>query len=192
MRGCFAPLTVERKMNKREVAEELECSTRQVEKYVGAGRLAIVEYRKGKSGREGVYNPAAVAMLKVELERERAEVIGNPPPVSALATTHKPAPPQALALVEQITAGIERQHTDAAQIVSVLESLRDLMRSHDGLGEVALKLTLSVSEASRLSGFSKDALRDAIRAGELKAKIIAGRRGWTIKRPDLESYVSKL
>jgi excisionase family DNA binding protein len=54
------------------------------------------------------------------------------------------------------------------------------------------KLTLSVAEAAQLSGFTKDALRDAIGAGKLKAKIVKGRRGWTIKREDLDSYVKKL
>lgn len=54
------------------------------------------------------------------------------------------------------------------------------------------KLTLSVAEAAQLLGFTKDALREAISAGKLKAKIIKGRRGWTIKREDLNAYVRKL
>jgi excisionase family DNA binding protein len=57
---------------------------------------------------------------------------------------------------------------------------------------VADKLTLSVAEASQLSGFSRESLREAINAGTLKAKTVKGRRGWTIKREDLNAYVKKL
>jgi excisionase family DNA binding protein len=54
------------------------------------------------------------------------------------------------------------------------------------------KLTLSLTEASLLAGFSRESLREAIGAGKLKAKIVKGRRGWTIKREDLDAYVRKL
>ena len=55
---------------------------------------------------------------------------------------------------------------------------------------VADKLTLSLVEASQLSGLSRGHLREAIEAKKLKARIIG--RGWKVKRDDLDLYVKKL
>ncbi len=55
---------------------------------------------------------------------------------------------------------------------------------------VADKLTLSLVEASQLSGLSRGHLREAIEAKKLKERIIG--RGWRVKRDDLDSYVAKL
>ncbi len=55
---------------------------------------------------------------------------------------------------------------------------------------VADKLTLSLVEASQLSGLSRGHLREAIQAKKLKARIIG--RGWKVKRDDLDLYVKKL
>jgi excisionase family DNA binding protein len=55
---------------------------------------------------------------------------------------------------------------------------------------VADKLTLSLVEASQLSGLSRGHLREAIEAKKLKARIIG--RGWRVKRDDLDLYVKKL
>ncbi len=52
------------------------------------------------------------------------------------------------------------------------------------------KLTLSLSEASHLSGLSRGYLQQAIKAGKLKAKILG--RGWRVKRNDLDNWVKKL
>ena len=86
------------------------------------------------------------------------------------------------------------RHVDYGPLVAVLERLKiapseDLVPPRVPLPD---KLTLSVAEAARLTGLSPDSLRDAIKAGRLKAKIVKGRRGWTIKREDLEAWVRKL
>jgi excisionase family DNA binding protein len=51
-------------------------------------------------------------------------------------------------------------------------------------------LTLSLAEASQLSGLSRNHLRQAIEEKKLKARIIG--RGWRVKRDDLDAYVRKL
>ncbi len=66
-------------MNKTEVAEALNCSTRQVEKYASGGRLGEIIYVRGKRGREAQYDAAEVERLKAELVDERETVIGKPP-----------------------------------------------------------------------------------------------------------------
>jgi excisionase family DNA binding protein len=49
---------------------------------------------------------------------------------------------------------------------------------------------LTLQEAAALSNLSRAHLRQAIRCGKLKAKIIG--RGWRIKRADLDTYVRAL
>jgi excisionase family DNA binding protein len=49
---------------------------------------------------------------------------------------------------------------------------------------------LSIDEAAALAGLSAHHVREAIKAGALKAKIVG--RGWRVKRPDLDAYVKKL
>ena len=177
-------------MNKREVADELECSTRQVEKYVGLGRLHVIEYVRGKTGREGVYDSAEVAHLKAELERVRNEVIGHAAQ-TALAAPKR----EAVALVEQLTASLDRQHNDAERIIAAITSLREAPAQLNGEASPAGvgimdKLTLSLMEAAQLSGLSRGHLREAIENKKLKARIIG--RGFRVKRSDLDSYVTKL
>jgi excisionase family DNA binding protein len=55
---------------------------------------------------------------------------------------------------------------------------------------IADKLTLSLVEASQLSGLSRNHLRQAIEDKKLRARIIG--RGWRVKREDLDAYVKKL
>jgi excisionase family DNA binding protein len=55
---------------------------------------------------------------------------------------------------------------------------------------LAEKLTLSLVEASQLSGLSRNHLRQAIEDKKLRARIIG--RGWRVKREDLDAYVKKL
>lgn len=176
-------------MNKREVSEELGCSTRQVEKYVRAGRLHVVEYVHGKTGREGVYDAAEVARLKAELETERRAVIGRPAQSSALSP--RPAQGQALALIEQIGAGLERQHADSARVLQLLETIAGALTNGREPGvPLAERLTLSLAEAAELSGLSYKRLRGAIKEGKLTGSIIG--RGWRVKRGDLDAYVKGL
>jgi len=52
------------------------------------------------------------------------------------------------------------------------------------------KLTLTLTEATLLSGLSRAYLRQAIHAGKLKARIIG--KGWRVKREELDAYVKKL
>jgi excisionase family DNA binding protein len=52
------------------------------------------------------------------------------------------------------------------------------------------KLLLTIAEAQTLTGLSRDFLKDAITAGDLKAKVIG--KSWRVKRVDVQEYVDKL
>jgi hypothetical protein len=55
---------------------------------------------------------------------------------------------------------------------------------------VSEKLLLNLKDCRLLTGLSEQNLRDAIKAEELKAKIIG--RGYKIKRQDLDEFISNL
>jgi excisionase family DNA binding protein len=186
MRGYCGVSGEWREMNKVEVAETLGCSTRQVEKYASENRLGVV-YVRGKRGNVASYQPEEVARLQDELARERQEVVGHAAPHVALATQRGSQSQAGVALVEQLTSGLERQHADADRIIAALEALKV-----EAAPQVALanKLTLSLAEAAALSGLSRGHLREAIAEKKLKARIIG--RGWRIKRDDLDAYIKKL
>jgi excisionase family DNA binding protein len=163
-------------MNKTEVAAELECSTRQVEKYAAENRLGGVEYVRGKRGREARYTEAAVASLRAELEGERQEVIGRAP---AQALERQPGAEGMAILVSAIKDALRGAQTpgNGRRDATLTVELKD-------------KLALNLSEAARVSGLSANHLRGAIHEGKLKAKIVG--RGWKIAPDALKTYVGKV
>ncbi len=77
-----------------------------------------------------------------------------------------------------------------AGLVAMLEAARTQVPPVATVSDLSHKLTLSLVEASQLSGLSRGHLRAAIAERKLKAAIIG--RGWRMKRGDLESYVRKM
>ncbi len=90
-------------MNKKEVAEFLNISTRLVEKYASENRLGEVTYIRGKTGKQAEYNREAVENLKQTLES----------PDTAIATKSSDARLFVAQLVEAITS---REDTRSASI----------------------------------------------------------------------------
>jgi hypothetical protein len=147
-------------MNKKEVAEFLNVSTRLVEKYASEGRLGEVTYVRGKTGKQAEYDREAVEALKVILES----------PDTALVVAKTP---------------------DARLIVaSLVEAMASREESRSASVRVSEKLLLNLSDCRLLTGLSERSLRDAIKSGSLKAKIIG--RGWKVKKQDLNDFVSNL
>lgn len=175
LRSCRAFLT-NIAMNKKEVAERLGVSERAVERYASQGKLSV-RYEKGQRGDAAVYEEREVKKLLTELDAKRSLVrpavstldSGNDEPVQ-LARMSKQSDVQSL----------------LAQLIGVLPEQASKERS---LTELAVKHLLTLSEASALSGLSRDHLIEAIRDGKLKARKIG--RGWKIKQKDLQSYTDE-
>ncbi len=90
---------------------------------------------------------------------------------------------------------------EASRLLGLLEGLKGLRLAVEALREqeeskqswvpIEHKLTtLSLAEASALSGISRNRLRQTIFDGKLQAQIIG--RGYRMKRTDLEDYVDSL
>jgi excisionase family DNA binding protein len=159
-------------MNKREVAERLNVSTRLVERYAGEGRLGEVRYVRGKTGKQADYD-------KNEVERLRAELEAPAYPATALQAANSP------------TAGLVAPQ-ERERFLNVLEALSDNRSTNrqPTISDLAVKPLLTLSEAQALTGLSRNTLRAAIDAKKLKARIIG--RAWRVKSKDLLAYIDKL
>ena len=130
-------------MTKKEAAEFLNVSTRLVERYASEGRLGVITYVRGKTGKQAEYDNAAVEALKVELETPDTSLIAP--------TTRNDARLFAKQLIEAINQ--PRQGTNAS------------VRTSE-------KLLLTISECRLLTGLSEATLRDAVKAETLKAQTL--------------------
>lgn len=159
-------------MNKKEVAERLNVSTRLVEKYAAEGRLGEVKYVRGRTGKQAEFDEQAVEKLKEELESPAY-------PVTALQAPNRPD--------AGLIAPQERE-----RFIAALEAFNVAKTSKPAptITDLTAKHFLTLEEASTLSGLSRDFLSKAIKARKLKAKIIG--RGWKIKPADLKTYTDKL
>jgi len=165
-------------MNKEDVAKALGCSTRQIEKFASEGRLGERVYVRGKRGRQADYKPEEVARLKVELERERAEVIGHAAPFANVQALQRAGGEQGMSMLASVLA-------DALRAASAPGDGR-----HDTTPPVELKdkLMLTEREAAAYAGLS---LADIERARDPLKAIKTG-AGWRVKRTALEAYVKRL
>jgi excisionase family DNA binding protein len=109
------------------------------------------------------------------------------------------AEPSGAAVPAQVDANPEGQSLVPVQsapdsverLIMALEAMRQQRPAAAApLADIAHKLMLTLQEGAALTGLSQRRLREAVRAGQLKAQIIG--RGWRIKRTDLEDYVRDL
>jgi excisionase family DNA binding protein len=167
-------------MNKRDAADFLGVSVRAVERYTSKGKLKV-SYKHGKNGLQAEYDLADLERFKQELEQPAYP-------------THFPAPTNGDALTPATsTALVETASTIKIGISGLIAELQTLNKSIKPNGHLSVsladKLTLSLLEASALSGLSRSFLTGAIHTRKLKAAKRG--RGWNIKRADLEAYIKK-
>jgi excisionase family DNA binding protein len=190
MRGC-AELT--KTMNKKEVAELLNISTRLVERYASEGRLGEVTYVRGKTGKQAEYARAEVERLKAELETVDRALPANSADaglVGPLATRQGERLLDLLSSIDNRLATQADNFSDLKEGHPLFELMKEFGHRRPQLSDLAHKLMLSLDEAAQLAGLSRGHLRAAITEGKLKGRIIG--RGFKVKRADLDAYVKKL
>ena len=163
------------KKNKAEAAEYLNVSTRAIERYTAKG-LLNPEHSSKSDRSKALYSVEELDKVKAQMEQQAAAKESGALTVIPRGVVEKtPKPSQAI-----------------TQVNSSLQTLADAFSSLKAPAvPIADKLSLTLAEASKLSGYSEDFLSKAIHDGTLKAA--KGRtRGWNIKRADLDAFVSKL
>ncbi len=166
-------------MNKKDAATYLGISTRTLENHAAAGDLSV-RYVKGKTGDQADFDAGELRQLKAKIDERRA-------PRASVSKEGDKSPeqePRSLARLSDV-----RPSDFVAAMAAALDRARE--RNHIAPQiSVGEKIMLSLDDAAALSSLSVNHLREAIRAGKLKGKIIG--RGYKIKRPDLDTYVKKL
>lgn len=172
------PTSKEQTYSKREVAKQLDTSTRTIERWsTNAG--ITPEYRKGAHGMEARYTQEQIERLKEE--KERAGQLA--PPTMARVNSQETT----ISLLERFTQAMEalnarlgeRKQLAPGEKAPEIEAVR--------LSEL---LMLDLRQAAQLSGLSRSHLIKAIHSNALKAQKLG--RGWKIKRADLDRYVKEL
>jgi excisionase family DNA binding protein len=173
-------------MNKKEAADFLGVSTRAIERYAAKGKIGV-SYTKNQTGQAlAEFNDEDLSRLKAEMDQapypRRPAVENRPADIPDNHDNGNSRGNQAL---------MPRNLIDFAELLSIRVG-KQILEAQNNHRPVAIsdKLTLSLSDASYLSGLSRGFLRDAIKARKLKAAKRG--RGWNIKRLDLDGYVKKL
>ncbi len=164
-------------MNKQDACAYLSVSERSLARYAAQGKIQVT-YNKGARGNVAVYDDADLEKLKEELGAPQAIRLANEKAIPAKSDSLATRPMAGMAeFIERL------QSRDETLITSLLHSQNN---------QVAIegKLMLSLPEAAKLAGLSRNYLREAIRGNKLKAQILG--RGWKVKRSDLENYIKKL
>ncbi len=169
-------------LTKQQAAEFLGVTVRTLERYTQEGKIGG-RYEKGKTRSVLVYDESELRAFKAELETKTYKPAVNPTPTNP----------------DREGAELSR-FVEVTQRLPLLDGLNHLIdvvklvRSEQEVDRLTVpihhKLTLSLAEASALSGISRQRLRAAIKDGTLVAQIIG--RGYRVKRTDLEDYVDSI
>lgn len=162
-------------MNKKQAAQHLGVSTRAIERYTAKGKLTPT-YEKGRTGPAPIYDKSQLDELKKEMGTASSTLHQS-------VKSEKPAKDKAGKKSKLII------HPNKNNGLAGLLAAIDRARTPSAL-DVSAKLLLSIREVQKLTGLSDKHLRNAIRSGKLKSKVIG--RGFKVKRTDLDTYVRKL
>jgi excisionase family DNA binding protein len=153
-------------MNKEDAAVALGISVRSLQRLVQSEKISVT-YKRGESGKqEAIFNPDEIENYKQQRDVETVK--------SANATNSDTA----------------LARSDATQFFELIRNAMTPTEVKNVSVGIADKPLLKLDEASALTGLSRDTLRKAIDAKELKGKIIG--RAYRIKRADLDSYIEDL
>ncbi len=163
-------------MNKKEASEFLGISVRQVENYASKPHNKLsVRKEKGKTGDISVYDERELKRLKAELDSKRAV---RP---SVVTESNEST---------ELVRASDSRLSDVSKFAEVFVQMQAASRKAERMVAVENKPLLKLDEAAALTGLSRQILRDAIKAEELKAKLIG--RAYRIKRDDLDEFIKNL
>jgi excisionase family DNA binding protein len=161
---------------KKEAAEYLGISTRQLENYAKQGKLSV-RYERGPTGDQAVYDEKELRQLRAELDTRRAP---RPAVVPESDESHEQEP-RSLARLSDVAP--------LAFLQQIAATIREGQKA-PASASVGEKIMLTLADASALTSLSKGFLTDAIHKKKLRAQKLG--RGWKIKRTDLDAFVKKL
>jgi excisionase family DNA binding protein len=177
-------------MNKKEAAEFLGISERSLERHTSQKRIAHT-LKPGKTRPVLDYDQSELERFKEELNTE----VHRPAEVQAdEVTDEQTTAPNAAKDSSKALATFGELSGPPARALDLFGALLQMARAEAQAQrpavDIADKLLLTLAEAQALTGLSRATLREAIEAGDLKARQMG--RAWRVKRDDLENYIKKL
>ncbi len=166
-------------MKKNEAADYLGISTRQLANYANQGKLSV-QYERGRTGDVAVYD-------RTELRKLKAEIDGRHAPRHAVTREGDGQDNESIALVPTLASNLS--HLPALQTLFAA-MLDGKTMSAPSISDLAAKPLLTLAEAQRLTGLSRQTLLEAHHARKLKLITIG--RGYKVKRIDLDGFINKL
>jgi excisionase family DNA binding protein len=163
-------------MNKKEAAEYLGISSRQIENYAKQNKLSVRK-EKGKTGDIAVYDEKELRRLKAELDSKRT--------IRPAVTTETSESNERRELIRASDSRL----SDVPKIFDLVKALTDSKKA-DTIIAISHKPLLKLDEAAALTGLSRQILRQAIESGKLSGRIIG--RAYRVKRADLDAFIKKL
>jgi excisionase family DNA binding protein len=154
---------------KKEAAEYLGVSERAVERYAVDGRLNVYQEKRFMSGKTRLIN-----LYDFEDLKKMKEEMSQPQQVRSALPVKKDALARSAAGLSSLAGLLKEMSAPTSKVSGV------------PLNE---KLSLSLSEAAELSGYSESFLAEACRDGRLPAHKHGG---WHITPENLKAFVSKL
>jgi excisionase family DNA binding protein len=160
-------------MNKDEAAAYLGISTRTLERYTSKGTVQV-KYDGAKTRPVAIYDREDLDRLKADLQ---IPLIKPQIASSELSPTVPDNQNHSLSVIVGDMAG---------QLENPLERLIAALSAVP----IADKLLLTLPEVQALTGLSRNILKEAIKSGELKTKIIG--KSYRCKRQDVEAFVNQI
>ena len=171
-------------MNKKEAAEFLGISTRQIANYVSQGRLGV-KYVQGKNGKEAVFEERELEEFKTKSQ-------------NALYRPAFEAATQEASEVKDFTPVHSSSLVPIPNLIPPAEGIQVFTRLADNIERAVIqrerehKPVLTLQEAEAEIGVSLSVLTKALNTGKLKGYKNTLGRGWRVKRSDLASFIELL
>ncbi len=194
-------------MDKKEAAKFLGLSEKTIERYKASGklpaRLRRIVGNDGKTRKVLDFEQSDVERLKRELSGEVVypDLTGGQPQTKTrtdidtrTSTDTKNSENTGLLTLgqpqtkTQTDTDIQTQTANPLDIISA--RVGDVVEKHLEVFRAGGKLLLNINDCRLLTGLSRQLLRQAIKDGELKGRVIG--RGFRVKREDLDRYIEKL
>jgi excisionase family DNA binding protein len=162
---------------KKEAAEYLGISTRTLERHVKNGEI-IVRYQPGATNDVAMFDEQDLENLRNERQVPKVKP-------TIVQTSSE--------LVEQQPADITDRITQTsggflAPLITPFRDFSERLFSFPFL--LQGKILVTLNEAQIITGLSREILMNAIKSGELEAKIMG--KAYRIKRKELERYIDEL
>ncbi len=170
-------------MKKKEAAEYLGVSVRALERYVQQGKISV-RYEKGKTRPTANFDQGELEEFKAQLNQPTIK-----PAVESRQITTDFNNGEGGSDIEPVTVAIGGELTVVDRLASMVEMLIN-RRDKQPAVPIESKILLTLDEAQGLTGLSKGFLRNEIKQGNLKAKVIG--KSWRVKRSDLDKFVEEL